>query len=142
MGADYSNHWLFTGVPDARARPGEVIAVVARAFAELGLVEVATESSSDRSVVLAPAGRWVFIGDTAGTTDTADPEGFEALSRALSTLGPVVDINMSDSAIVHIHLSARAGTSTPSATAFCRFICSRTRSKPPPTAESRRSGRT
>jgi hypothetical protein len=73
MGADYSNHWFFPGASDAPARHPEVIAALARAFAELGLAEVATEADSDRSIVLAPAGRWLFMGDTAGTTQDEDP---------------------------------------------------------------------
>jgi len=109
MGVDFSNHWLFLGgggrgggaVPATRA---SAEAALRRALGEMGLRDVTSEGEADRSIVVAPAGRWLFIGDTAGTTDTADPEGFEALSRALSTLAPVVDINMSDSAIMQVHL--------------------------------------
>jgi hypothetical protein len=112
MGVDFSNHWLFLGgrgdggIPATRALAE---AALRRAMADMGLREVTSEGEADRSIVVAPAGRWLFIGDTAGTTDTADPEGFEALSRALSTLAPVVDINMSDSAILQVHLYRDGG---------------------------------
>ena len=92
MGVDFSNHWLFLGALGGGAIPAtraSAEAALRRALGEMGLREVTSEGEADRSIVVAPAGRWLFIGDTAGTTDTADPEGFEALSRALSTLAPV-----------------------------------------------------
>lgn len=65
---------------------------------------MAEEEEADRSLVVGPAGRWLFIGDSAGSTETADPEGFDGLSCALSHLGAIVDVHMSDSAAVHFCL--------------------------------------
>jgi hypothetical protein len=45
-----------------------------------------------------------LIGDTAGSTEWADPPGFEALSLALSVHAPVIDTKMSDDASVHFYL--------------------------------------
>jgi hypothetical protein len=65
---------------------------------------VAAEEEAERSLVVGPARRWLFTGDSAGSTERVDTEGFESLSRALSVLGPVVDVHMSDSAAVHFYL--------------------------------------
>ena len=105
MGVDVSNHWLFVGGSNPGVVRGAAVDVIRQALAGAGLHEVPTEQEALRSIVVAPAGRWLFVGDTAGTTDCADPEAFNALSLALSALGPVVDFNLSDSAVVHIHLS-------------------------------------
>ena len=90
----------------------------------MGLQEVAGEDEAERSLVVGPAGRWLFIGDSTGSTEWADPHGFRALSSGLSTLGPVVDVLMSDSSAVHFHLY-RQGRIVDSfgnaAFPFCRF---------------------
>ena len=57
-----------------------------------------------KSYAIGPAQRWIHIGDTAGTTETADPEAFRQVSTELSHLVPVADIQMSDSAAVHLLL--------------------------------------
>ncbi len=54
--------------------------------------------------MVGPAGRWIFVGDTAGSNETADPDAFAALSTALSTVLPIVEVHMSDSAALHMHL--------------------------------------
>ena len=74
------------------------------ALAQAGYHEVPREQDADRSLVVAPAGAWVFIGDSAGSTEAADREGFDPLSRAASTLAPVVAVKMSDDAAVHFEL--------------------------------------
>jgi hypothetical protein len=71
---------------------------------QAGYLEVAREADAARSLVVGPAGRWLFTGDSAGSTEWADPDGFESISRALSSLGPVVDVQMSDSAAIHLSL--------------------------------------
>jgi hypothetical protein len=70
---------------------------------ESGLEGVASEQDATRSLVVGPAGRWIFIGDSAGSTEWADPEGFDDLSRRLSALGVVVDVKVSDSAAVDFY---------------------------------------
>ncbi len=104
MGVDFSTHWFFAPAIDAAMTRAAVIARLRQALIEAGLREVAREEDADRSVVVGPAERWIFIGDSAGSTEWADPEGFDSLSCALSTLGPVVDVKMSDSAAVHFYL--------------------------------------
>ena len=104
MGADFSTHWFFAGTTDAAEARAAVIDRSRQALIQAGLREVAMEEAAERSLVVGPPGRWIFLGDSAGSTEWADPEGFDDLSRALSGLGPVVDVKMSDSAAVHFYL--------------------------------------
>jgi hypothetical protein len=104
MGADFSSHWFYAGDSGAASLRSAVIAHLRSYLRQGGLQEVAGEEGAERSLVVGPAGRWLFIGDSTGSTERVDPAGFRALSSALSTLGPVVDVEMSDSAAVHFHL--------------------------------------
>jgi hypothetical protein len=104
MGADFSSHRLFAGAGDVARCRAAAVAELRRFFQRCGFKEVADEVQAERSVVVGPAGRWLFIGDSAGSTETADPEGFADLSVALSAHSPVVDTKMSDNAAVHFYL--------------------------------------
>jgi hypothetical protein len=104
MGADFSSRWFFAGGAEAAGARAAVVEQFRRALHAAGLREVAGEPEADRSLVVGPAGRWVFIGDSAGSTEWADPEAFKSLSLALSLAGAVVDVHMSDSAAVHFYL--------------------------------------
>src|ERR1700682_4999409 len=104
MGADFSSHRLFAGTGDTSRWRNTAIAELHHFFRQGGFKEVAAESNADRSLVVGPAGRWIFIGDSAGSTEREDPEGFDGLSRALSMHAPVVDTKMSDDAAVHFYL--------------------------------------
>jgi hypothetical protein len=104
MGFDFSSHQLFTAARDPRQLRTAAIVELRRILQEEGFREVADETEADRSFVVGPPELWIFIGDSAGSTEWADPAAFEALSRSLSELGPVVDILMSDSAVLHFCL--------------------------------------
>jgi hypothetical protein len=104
MGADFSSHRLFVGEEgDAMRLRASAVAELRRFFQRSGFEEIADEDKAERSVVIGPAGRWLFIGDSAGSTEWADSEGFDALALALSTQAPVVDTKMSDDATVHFY---------------------------------------
>jgi hypothetical protein len=104
MGADFSSHQLFAGSQDAlRVRAGLIDLLHSHCRAQ-GLIAVADEAEADRGFVVGPAERWVFIGDTAGSADLSDQAAFSAASRAVSRIGPVVDIEMSDHAAVRFLL--------------------------------------
>src|SRR5262249_35830792 len=51
-----------------------------------------------------PPERWIFIGDSAGSTAYVDREAFDAFSRALSSVGPVIDTMMGDSHVIDFYL--------------------------------------
>jgi hypothetical protein len=104
LGADFSSHRLFAGRCDATRVRGAAVAELRGFFQRRSYQEVAAENEADRSLVIGPAGRWLFIGDSAGSTEWADAEAFDALSLALSTQAPVVDTKMSDDAAVHFSL--------------------------------------
>jgi hypothetical protein len=104
MGADFSSHQFFAGTADLRQARRDLIDAVRRSLLESGFEEAPDEAQAERSFVVGPAGRWIFLGDSAGSTEWADPESFDALSVQLTALGPIVDVNMSDSAAVHFYL--------------------------------------
>jgi hypothetical protein len=110
MGADFRTRWFFAGDSDIANLRAAAVDRLRTGMLELGFQEVAREEEAERNLVVGPASRWVFIGDSAGSTEWVDPDGFEALSSALSTLGPVVDVLMSDSAAVHFHLHRQGRT--------------------------------
>lgn len=101
MGFDYSNHHVFVG--DANA------ADVRDAVVDCVRGIPMTRSSNDdanRSIVVGPSERWIFVGDSAGSTEEADPKAFDALAIDLSSIAPTIDVKVSDTAIVHIFLYA------------------------------------
>src|SRR6516165_5637724 len=82
MGADFNSHRVFVGECDATRCRDAALAEMRRFFQQRGLKEVAREDDAVRSIVVGAAERWIFVGDSAGSTEWADPEGFDALSRA------------------------------------------------------------
>lgn len=103
MGADFSNHQCFVG----EAQPTEVrsalICQIQIAMSEMGYQQISSENQAERSFVIGPAERWIWIGDSAGSTETADSGAFRQLSLRLSEIAPVVDVLMSDSAAIHLY---------------------------------------
>jgi hypothetical protein len=104
MGDDFSQHQFYAGADDPDEMRRRLLLHLRRVLHHAGYDEVAAEASADRSLVVGPAAHWVQIGDSAGSTESADPQAFAALAAALSTLGPVIDISMSDAAAVHFYL--------------------------------------
>lgn len=104
MGDDFSNRQCFTGRSDSAILRERICHAIRDSLLAAGYEEVSTEAEATRSIVVGPAGRWVFVGDTAGSAETADPLAFAALSADLSKALPIIEIQMSDSAAVHIQL--------------------------------------
>jgi len=106
MGADFSCHHCFTAAADARGRRQELLRHLTSSMRRAGYVPPSApegiQGFMERCLVIGPPGRWIFVGDSAAST--GDRACFEQLSRDLSTLVPVVDIHMSDSAAVHFSL--------------------------------------
>ncbi|MBS0265477.1 MAG: hypothetical protein JSS02_26330 [Planctomycetes bacterium] len=104
MGDDFRNRQCYAAGRAVDAARLGIQQTIVDALTRSGYSEVTSEAEAMRSVVIGPIGRWIFVGDTAGSTDDADPVAFDALTLALSDLLPVVDIQMSDTAAVHISL--------------------------------------
>lgn len=100
MGFDYSNHHVFAGDGNASSTHDAIVRCIQ------SLYERTTNSpdEADRSIVVGPADRWIFVGDSAGSTEDADPDAFDRLSKLLSFIAPTLSVKMSDSAIVHLLL--------------------------------------
>jgi hypothetical protein len=104
MGDDFSNRQCYVGDRVIVATRLRIQQTILDALTSSGYSEVASEAEATRSLVVGPAGGWVFVGDTTGSTEDSDPTAFVALSLALSKVLPVIDVHMSDTAAVHIHL--------------------------------------
>ena len=61
-----------------------------------------SDADADRSIFVGPPDRWIFVGDSAGSTEDADPDAFDSLSNCLSFIAPTLSVKMSASAIVHL----------------------------------------
>lgn len=104
MGDDFSNRQCYVGDADGRVLHERIRQTILGTLTDAGYTEVATEAEATRSLVVGPTARWIFIGDTAGSTGAADPDAFAALSTELSTVLPLAEVHMSDSAAVHMYL--------------------------------------
>lgn len=106
MGADFSSHQCFTGNSDTLKIRSIIIDEIRQSMIEMEYREIDSEQQADRSFVVGPMERWIWVGDSTGSTDNCDCQAFTELSRRLSKLVPMVDILMSDSAAVHFYLYA------------------------------------
>lgn len=104
MGDDFSNRQCFVGEQPVQEIRSYIINTIVSELVSTGYSEIDTETEATRSLVIGPPGRWIFIGDTTGSTETNDSRAFTSLSLALSRVTPVIDVLMSDSAAVHLHL--------------------------------------
>ena len=100
MGYDWSNLQVFAGGDNARSVRADIIECLSKAFP----CRVTNEEEATRSIVVGPVGRWIFVGDTAGSTERADPIAFDDLAIELSKVSPTMSVKMSDSAVVHFLL--------------------------------------
>jgi hypothetical protein len=84
MGADFSTRWFFAGDANTASLRGAVVDCLRRTLHQEGFQEVAGAEQAERSLVVGRAGRWVFTGDSAGSTEWSDLDGFVSLSHTLS----------------------------------------------------------
>jgi hypothetical protein len=110
MGADFSNHQCFVGKAQSTEMRSAIIRQIRAVMNEAAYQQTFSEHQAERSFVIGPPERWIWIGDSAGSTETSsDPEDFHRLSLRLSQIAPVVDIWMSDSAAIHFYLYTEGG---------------------------------
>ena len=104
MGDDFRNRMIFLGDEDLDALRADIIDECSTFLARRGLRRIEREDDADRSVAFGPPARWLFMGDTAGSTECAAPEDWRALSALISARFPIAEVIMSDSCCVHIEL--------------------------------------
>jgi hypothetical protein len=104
MGDDFSNRQCYVGDRPVDAIRSHILEAIVNELKSSGYSEVELEDEATRALVIGPTARWIFIGDTTGSTDVSDPTAFTDLSLGLSSVTPTVDVLMSDSSIVHLHL--------------------------------------
>ncbi len=100
MGYDYSNHHVFTGKENPLVVRDKILEQVRKVSGQ----RLKNEKGARRSIVVGPPERWIFIGDSAGSTERSDRAGFDGLSMLLSEIAPTVDIIFSDSSVVQLRL--------------------------------------
>ena len=108
MGDDFSNRMLFAGEEDPAQFRRRVIASTEETMRAMGYRLEAMgyfdEAEEGRALVFGPPERWLFMGDTAGSTEFADRDAWQHLTIALSHQAPLIEVFMSDSCCVHIKL--------------------------------------
>ena len=102
MGYDYSNLQVFAGDRDSLALKRSIIDRISNVLPN----RVDKEDAASRSIVIGNCDRWIFVGDTAGSTEDGDFQAFKELAVELSKIAPLFSVEMSDSAIVHFCLYA------------------------------------
>ena len=100
MGFDFRNHHIFVGPQDPSIVRSAIIERIKQLPGEL----VENENEANRSIVVGPPTRWIFVGDSAGSTERFDGAAFDNLSREFSEIAPTVDFLFGDSSVVHIRL--------------------------------------
>jgi hypothetical protein len=104
MGDDFSNRQCYVGDQPVDRIRLHIIETIVNELKSTGYSEVELETEATRSLVIGPPARWIFIGDTTGSTEDSDPTAFTDLSLALSRVTPIIDVLMSDSSVVHLLL--------------------------------------
>jgi|GEM_PF-5005005 hypothetical protein len=108
MGDDFSNRMLFAGEEPPALFRQRIIAFTDTFMREQGYLSKEPpyfdETFEGRALTFGPPGRWLFMGDTSGSTECVDTEAWQDLTIALSKQAPVVDAAMSDSCCLHLQL--------------------------------------
>ena len=100
MGYDYSSIHVFSGDNDPELIRGQIINSLPEIITGLPVAKC----EANRSIVIGPPSRWIFVGDTSSQTDDGDRKALDRLIKNLSLLAPTLAIHMSDSACVHLYL--------------------------------------
>lgn len=103
MGDDHCSRMVFAARSDAAALRLAIVGRVTSHLLTHGLVPVPARTEESRNIVVGPPDRWIFVGDSAGTTFSDEP-AFIELSASLSTLAPVVEVFMEDSCVLRLNL--------------------------------------
>ena len=100
MGYDYGCIHIFAGTADPNTIRSRVVERIRAATPG----RASTEVEANRSIVVGPPDRWIFVGDSASATEYDDPAAFDLLVSELSTVAPTLAVEMSDSACVQLYL--------------------------------------
>lgn len=102
MGNDFSNHQISTG-----NNPDQVRSRILKelpAYMKASGYRACSKDEAYRSIVVGPAEKWITVLDSAGNGDDANIEAFVKLANHFSQYGPVVTVEMDDSAAFHLTL--------------------------------------
>ena len=104
MGVDFANYQIFGGDVYAEETYSNLLSQIPELIIENGFKTTTQEEESDRSIVVGPPGRWIWVYDSYARGINPTNHDVEQLAIALSGYGAVVNIAMYDTAIVHFFL--------------------------------------
>jgi len=98
MGFDFTSLQVFAGA-DKSVRDA-----IINCIENISEQKVSEEKLAGRCIVVGPPDRWIFVGDTAGSTEFYDKDLLNTLITSLSHIAPTVRIIMSDSCTINMTL--------------------------------------
>lgn len=98
MGFDFTSIHVFAGADDT------VRDAVINCIENISENRIDEEKLAGRCIVVGPSEKWVFVGDTAGSTEFYDKNLLSSLLISLSHTSPTVCITMSDSCTINMTL--------------------------------------
>lgn len=101
MGYDYSSIHVFTGDNESKSIRAQIINYLPQIINGLPV----PQPQANRSIVIGPPSRWIFVGDTASQTEDGDRNALNKLINKLSNIAPTLAIHMFDSGCVHLYLN-------------------------------------
>jgi hypothetical protein len=105
LGADFATHKIFIDKKETIIEMDKLKNIIKEIMLEEGLESANNEEEANRSFIIIPEGKWLHLGDSAGTMgyENGNGDDFNKFSEKISKFYPVIDIHMSDSAAVHFY---------------------------------------
>lgn len=105
MGDDFHSHHIRCSGLDRRAFRAALIDHLISELQATGYVGCPADAAPTRSFAVGPAAEWVTLVDSSENEgEPPDLEPFRALSPRLASLSPVIDVEISDTAIIYLTL--------------------------------------
>ncbi len=104
MGIDFANYQVFAGRSNAEVIYRDLLSQLPELMVKNGFQAVTQSEDVDRAIVIGPPDRWICVYDSSVKGINPTSQKAEQLAVALSDFGPVVNIAMYDSSIVHFFL--------------------------------------
>src|SRR5437764_7641870 len=104
MGDDYSNRQIHVGDSEPASGRDRVKGHLRDVMLGLGYLESDKPADDARVFAIGPPARWICLYDSFYAGDPDDEDRSETISLLLSTCAPIVEIDMDDTAAVHLRL--------------------------------------
>ena len=104
MGVDFANYQVFAGNSGAEELHCNLVSQIPDLMAKNGFQTTIQGDGVDRTVVIGPPGRWIWIYDSYATGINPTKHEVGQLATELSVYGAVVNIAVYDSSMIHFFL--------------------------------------